>query len=99
MRERLAYLENFLEIYIDTFCRQCRIRDVMQYDFTKVQRRVYERGLTLAEISRRTGGKVHQSTIAAAFKRQAANPSTARAIAKALGVPFKDLLLKEVSVA
>ncbi len=75
------------------------IRDVMHYDFTKVQKAMKRRDLTLADISRLTGGAVPVSTVWAALERSAAYPRTARAISRAVGIPYKDILVKEESVA
>ncbi len=66
----------------------------MKYDFSLLERRMQERGLTLAQLAGLTGGFIRHSTISMAFKRGTSHPSTALALCKALKIPLKDILPK-----
>ncbi len=69
----------------------------MRYDFTKVQERIEHRGLKFVGLEKLTG--LDNSTIRKALKRGTADQDTALALTKALGIPYKDILIKKESAA
>jgi IS30 family transposase len=62
----------------------------MRYDFTKLERAINERGLTIAIVASRAG--VHTSTVRRALKRNTAQAGVALALVKALRLRMADIL-------